>query len=253
MAADLQASAYLVDGTDLAVAGCDLTHDGSGLWSGRSEDVSLSEQVGAEADIVGGLYRPTSHSTMYEIRGDGFDAVWAAVVALRRRCKPGRTVTLTRTMPDPDGTAANTSHTTQARRQGDRVEWLGDSMALVDIDWTVSRIWHGSSVSIGAVGAVTVKGDSPTRRITVTLAAGAVNPIVTNTTNGYTFRYVGTVPTGGVTVDVVNRRASKVSDSSDVSSAMRWSKGDLLVLDPGSNTLTISTGSASLAYLPAYL
>jgi hypothetical protein len=232
-----------------------LTHDGAGLWSGVTEDVDVATFNGLDGGtIAGGLFRPFSHSTMYVVRAADADAVWAAIRSLRRRCKPGQTVTLTRQMPDPDGTAANTDHTATARRVADRVSWLGNSAAGVDIDWLITGgPWLGSSVTIAsAAGTQTIIGDLPARKITATLSAGAVNPVITNTTNGYTFRYVGTVPTGGVTVDVLTRKATRVSDSGDVSSALKWSKRDPFKLVPGSNAITVSAGTLALTYYPAY-
>lgn len=254
MVASLSASAYLVDGTDLATSTVTLAHDGAGLWSGLSENIGLGTSAGLDGGTIGGGTFPAyTHSTMYVVTGATYDAVWAAVVALRRRCKVGRTVTLTRQMPDPDGTDANVNHTTTARWQTDRIAWLGSTTAQVDIDWLVTGgPWRGTSVAIAAVGAVTVKGDLPTNAITATLSAGAVNPVITNTTNGYTFRYVGTIPSGGVLVDVRNRTATAITGSVDHSSALNWSKDDPFQLDPGSQTLTTSAGTASFTYLPAY-
>lgn len=255
MPADLQASAFFVDGVALAASDVELAHDGAGLWPGLAEEIGVVTADGMSGgEISGGLVRPFTLSTMYAVRGDTHDAVWAGIVALRRRCKPGRTVTLTRQMPDPDGTDANTSHTATARRQTDRVQWLGATEATIDIDWLISEGgWRGASTSIGAVGAVTVNGDASTRWITSTLAPGAVNPVVTNMGNGYTFRYIGTVPAGGVLVDVATRHATRLSDSANVSTLLRWSQDAVFQFDPGAQTLTISSGSASFTYYPAYL
>lgn len=254
MPADLKASTYLVDGTDLEATAVAMTHDENGLWAGISEDIGVAEYAGIDGGVVGGgTVRPFTHSTMFVIRGTGFADVWTKVVALRRRCKPRRTVTLTRRMPDPDGTAANTDTTTTARVQGDRIEWAGDSAATVDIDWLiVGGPWLGASTAIAAVGTVTIKGDLPTRAITATISGGAVNPVVTNTSNGYTFRFVGTVPTGGVLIDVRARTATAVTGGANLSSSLKWSKDAPLQLDPGSQTLTTSTGTVSFTYLPAY-
>jgi hypothetical protein len=253
MAADLKASTYLVDGDDLQVSGVELLHDGAGLWAGLAEDIGVSTAAGRDGGIVaGGVCPPFTLSTLFEIRDTDAQAVWAAVVALRRRCKMRRTVTLTRRMPDPDGSDANIDVTTTARRQTDRPEWIERNNRLqLDIDWLITGgPWLGASVAIPAVGTVTVKGDLPTRHITATLSAGAANPVVTNASNGYTFRFVGTVPTGGVVVDVLARKAT--GTAGDLSSALKWSKDDPFQLDPGPQTLTVSDGTASFTYSPAY-
>lgn len=257
MPASLKGSAYLADGVALAATGVVLTHEGSGLYNGLGEDVDVATTAGRDGGtIAGGLFPAYAHSTMYLVRATGFDATWAAIRALRRRCKPGRTVTLTRQMPDPEGGASNVSLTTTGRRVTDRIDWLGSdgTAAAVDIDWILTGgPWLGAAVSIAsAAGTQTILGDLPARKITATLSAGAANPVVTNSTNGYTFRYVGTVPTGGVSVDLLNRKATKVSDSSDVSSALKWSKRDPFKLDPGANVITVSAGTCALSYYPAY-
>lgn len=255
MAADLHASAYLVDGVDLAATGVALTHDGSGLYSGLGEEIGISTAPGRDGgDIDGGVFRPFTHSTMYTVRAIGFDAVWAQIRALRRRCKPGRTVTLTRQMPDPDGTDANTNHTTTARRQGaPRIEWLGADAAVVDIDWLIADTpWLGAAVAIAdAAGAHTILGDISTHRMTVTLAAGAARTI-TNTTNGHWFTFGTTVPAGGVLIDVEARTAIGITGSVDLSASLSWGKAYPMRLNPGSNTLTVSAGTAAISYQPAY-
>jgi hypothetical protein len=252
--ADLKASAYLVDGTALAATDVKLTHDGAGLWSGLTENVGAATYAGSDGGlIVGGSYPPFVHSTLYQIRGTSFDDAWAKVVALRRRCKPGQTVTLTRQMPDPDGTAANTSHTTTARRQSDRPGWVGKNLEI-DIDWLIiDGVWHGPSTAISsAAGTQSILGDTRTRRMTLTLAAGAART-VTNTTNGYAFTFGTTVPSGGILVDVEARTATAITGGADYSAYLSWTKGLPMQLEAGSNTLTVSAGSASISYQPAYL
>lgn len=255
MAADLGASTYLVDGTDLQDADTELTHDGSGLWDGLTEDIGTSAAAGVDgADVAGGVFRPFVLSTMFTVRGATREAAWAGVRALRRRCKPGRTVILTRRMPDPEGSDANIDVTTTGRRQGSRPTWLGLRGITVDIDWLITGgPWIGAQVSIvNAAGTQAIKGDLRTQKVTATLSAGAVNPTVANTTNGFSFTWTGTVPTGGVKVDVVQRRATKLSDSTDVSSALSWSKVAPFQLDPGDNVITVSSGTCDLDYFPAY-
>lgn len=253
MVASLAASTYLVDATDLQTTTVRLHHDGAGLWAGLTETVSSEAPPGIEGGfITGGLFRPYVLSTMFIIRGTGFDDVWAQIVALRRRCKPGRTVTLTRQMPDPDGTATNTSLTTTARRQTDRLTWRGDMIALLDVDWFITEPWHGPSVTIASgAGTHTILGDIRTSRMTITLAAGAARTIVND--NGYLFQFLATVPAGGVLVDVEACTATAITGGADMSSPLAWSKDALMRFEAGTNVLITDAGTFSVAYQPAYL
>jgi hypothetical protein len=255
MSADLSASAYLVDGTDLAASGVTLTHDGSGLWSGLTEDVGTEIYTGTDGGLIlGGSYRPFQHSTMYDVSGTSFSDVWSKIRAFRRRCKPGRSVTLTRQMPDPDGTDANVSMTATARRLTDRISWIGESAAVVDVDWMiVDGVWHGASTTISsAAGTQSILGDTRTRRMTVTLPTGAART-VTNTTNGYAFTFSTGTPSGGTIVDVEARTATNITSGVDVSQYLSWTKAAPMQLEPGSNVFTVSAGTASISYQPAYL
>jgi hypothetical protein len=255
MPADLHASTYLVDSVDLAATGVALTHDGAGLWAGLTEDIAVSTTPGINGGlIVGGRVLPFTHSTMYLVQASTQDAVWASIRSLRRRCKPGRSVTLTRRMPDPEGGGSNMDQAATARRQTDRVSWLAPSAAVVDIDWLLTDgPWFGSGVTIASIaGTQSILGDTVTRRMTLTLAAGAART-VQNTTNGYWFTFGTTVPTGGVLVDVRARTAVAITGGTDMSGYLSWGKVQPLQLDPGSNTITVTAGSASVTYQPAYL
>lgn len=254
MVASLRASTYLVDSVDLKATGVELTHDGSGLWAGLTEEIGVSTAPGIDGGgIDGGVFKPFTHSTMFQVKAADYDAVWAAIRALRRRCKPGVTVTLIRRMPDPEGGSTNTDQTTTARRQGDRVAILTSTFAQVDIDWLIADCpWYGAAVAIAnAAGTYTVKGDLPTHRMTVTLAAGAARTI-TNTTNGHWLTFSGTVPTGGVVIDVEAQTATAVTGGADLSQYLSWGKTYPMRLNAGSNTLTVSAGTASIDYQPAY-
>lgn len=150
--------------------------------------------------------------------------------------------------------AGNLDTTQTVIVRGAEERWLGGaSCTLILSVETLDGPWYGAQQSISAVGTVTIKGDLPTRAITATLSAGAANPVITNTTNGYTFRYVGTVPAGGVLVDIRARTATAITGGADLSSSLKWGKDDPFQLDPGSQTLTTSAGTASFTYLPAYV
>lgn len=254
MVASLAASTYLVDGADLQATGVQLHHDGAGLWAGLAEDVGVQVTPGRDGGlIIDGVFRPFTLSTMFIVRGSGYDEVWSRIRALRRRCKPGRTITMTRQMPDPDGTDANVDHTTTARRQTDRVAWLAPTIAEVDIDWLIADDpWHGASVNIAsAAGTQTIDGDLPTHRMTIDLPAGVART-VTNTTNGFWFTFTTGTPTGGTRIDVEAQTATNIITGADVSQYLTWGKTHPMRLEPGANAITVSAGTAVIDYQPAY-
>lgn len=242
----------LFSGTDIATL-VDVVEDLSEFWSGSDSRGDLPTYAGTSG--ASAVRRPTDVKVRTGQVTITDEATLAAtedrVTTLKATLRPGQSQTVTRRKV----TSSGNLDTTQAAIVRPAIEerWLTDTTCtLIFAVETLDGPWYGASESIAAAGSVTVKGDTSTRSITATLSAGAVNPVVTNS-NGYTFRYVGTVPTGGVSVDVKARKATKVSDSSDVSSALKWSKDAPLQLDPGSQTITVSAGTVSFTYLPAYV
>lgn len=255
MSTNLDSTTVKVDGTDLAAAGVQVLWEGS-LFSALEDTFGTISWPGSDdSETTEGFARPATWSVRCKVTGSDLDDAWAKIRALRRRTKPGRQVQLTRYMPGGESDAL-VSLMASGRRVGDTVAWndQNDRQAVVQTDFTLLGYWYPATPTAiaSAAGTQAIAGDRPTRHITATLAAGAADPVVTNTTNGYTFRYVGTVPTGGVSVDVTARRATKVSDSSDVSSSLRWAKAALFQLNPGDNVITVSSGTCALSYYPAY-
>lgn len=240
----------LFSGTDLATL-C-IVEDLADFWSSSDVRGDLPVYMGVNGStamrrpinskVCSGQLRVVDEDTLAETE----DAV-AAVKALLR---PARSQTVTRRKVTGDGNL-DTTQTAIVRTVEER--WQSETACTLLIGAELcDGAWAGAEESISTVGAVTIKGDLPTAAIVATIAAGAVDPVLTNTANDFSFRYVGTVPSGGVEVDVANRRATGVTGSVDLSANLRWSKGDLLVFDPGAQTLAISDGSASFTYLPAY-
>lgn len=188
------------------------------------------------------------------LAGGSWTTLNDAFRALRLLCRPDRPSTLVRRMEFSSG---QESHTAAAKLLDIVPARPSPTVMECLVEFTLlDGCWFGPTESIGSFavsGVPTVKGDVRTLRILATLSAGAVNPVITNVTNDYTFRYVGTVPVGGVIVDTLNRRATKVSDSSDLSANLRWSKAHPFRLEAGANTITISSGSLAMTYSPAYL
>lgn len=245
----MSTGALLFSGTDLASV-C-IVEDLSDFWSAADPRGELPVYAGKSGAAA--QRRPVASrvaSGQVSVVADTLAATEDAVAAVKALLKIGQAQTATRRKVTGAGNL-DTTQTVIARGPAER--WQGNGLCtLILAVETIDGPWYGASTAISAVGTVTVKGDSSTRAITATISGGAVNPVVTNTTNGYTFRYVGTVPTGGVLVDVKARTATAVTGGANLSSSLKWSKDAPFQLDPGSQTLTTSTGTVSFTYLPAY-
>ncbi|MFT4128229.1 MAG: hypothetical protein QM662_18625 [Gordonia sp. (in: high G+C Gram-positive bacteria)] len=245
----------LIDDVDVkSLPGVTLAQDGyTASWTVPTTRGDRATYAGidgeADSDLpVAALIVPVSvwvHSSNQLEQNDRIDAV-------RAWAKPRRAVTLTRRVAHAGG---NQQHTGLARLDGAvGIERQGPTLARLAVQFRVAAgNLFGPSLTIAGAGPITVVGTTPTRAITLTLAAGTSNPAVANTMTGHSFRFVGTVPAGGVTVDIAARRATRVTGGADTTSSLRWGKADLLLLIPGTNTLTVSAGSIAGTYLPAYL
>lgn len=172
---------------------------------------------------------------------------------LRMVCRPDRLTTLTRRMSFDTG---DETHTGNGKLLSITPNHFGPDVMSCLVEFTLlDGCWFGPVEAVGAFSSAspTIKGDGRTLRITATLSAGAVSPVVTNAENAYSFSYTGTVPAGGITVDVVNRRAKRISDNGDVSLNLRWAKSQPFRLDPGANSISTTSGTVALSYYPAYL
>jgi hypothetical protein len=178
--------------------------------------------------------------------GGSGQALRVELAALRAACKPDHLLTLRRLWPDStyEEAAGKFLNITPARP-------LKNLMSCL-VEFTLLGLWYGPSVNIpSGAGAHTIAGTTRTHRMTVTLD-GAGPQTITNTTNGYSFTYSGSVPSP-IVVDVEARTATLVSGSLDVSMYLEWEKNFPMRLDPGANTLTTTAGTFSVDYQPAYL
>lgn len=251
----------LVNGTDLAAMGC-VTAPYEFPYNSAAQRGELPQYDGFDGVTYfdqpydAGLVpiTVTLSPACSGVSGGTWNALNDAFRALRLLCRPDRQSTLVRRMEFSTG---QEEHTAAAKLLDIVTTRPSPTVMQCLIEFTLlDGCWFGPTESIGSFsvsGVPTVKGDVRTLQITATLSAGAVNPTVMNVTNGYSFSYVGTVPTGGVSVDILNRRATKISDSSDLSANLRWSKVHPFRLEPGANIITVSSGSVALSYSPAYL
>lgn len=239
----------LIDGTDLAAAarivqvweGVHVTpgNRGSGLViPDRDGMVDFDRPFGANTLSLGLLLRGSSDVT-------GFNDAYRT---LRRLVKPGRQVTLTRRQSFTTGTE---DHTAAARYlDGLNPTLLTPADGKMVLNFTIlDGLWYGASQSIGT-GAVTVLGDVRTHRMTVTLTGSGSTTVLSNSANGMTFTYTGSKSTA-VVIDVEAMTATQ--GVTDVSANLSWNGIFPFRLEPGAQTLSVSTGSAAISYRPAYL
>lgn len=235
----LDSTTAKVDGTDLATTGVAV------IWAGSMFDAldpafeSISFAGADVSETSDGNIRPTTWTVTCRVTGTGFDDAWSKIRALRRRTKPGRDVTLTRYMPGGESDTL-VSQLATARRVGDTVVWTdGAPQAVVATDFTLLSPWHPSTATsiASASGSVSVDGDIRTEKMTITFSAAAT---LTNSTNG-----AWLTVTGAGDVDVEDFWESTVLAGFNRARPFR--------LEPGSNTLVLSAGTASIDYYPAYL
>lgn len=242
----------LFDGTDLASL-C-IVEDLSDFWSTSDLRGDLPVYAGTPGAVA--ISRPVAFKTcsgQLTIADDTLADIEDGVAAVKAVLDLGRSQTLTRRKITGSG---NLDATQTAIVRSAEERWLGDAACtlLIGVD-LLDGVWYGSAVPIGsAAGSQSIAGDAPTHRMTITLASGGPTRTITNTTTGHAFTYSATVPASGVLVDVEARTAVDLSTSpaTDVSQYLSWTKFYPMRFQPGTNVLTVSAGSASVSYQPAY-
>lgn len=179
--------------------------------------------------------------------GGAGQALRVELDALRTACKPDRAITLRRLWPDAtyQDAAGKFLNITPARPVRNVMSCL--------VEFTLLGLWYGPSTNIATgAGTHTIAGSTRTHRMTVTLNAGTARTVA-NSTNGYSFQFLTTVPAGGILVNVEARTATAISGGADYSQYLHWAKNFPMRLDPGPNTLATDAGTFSVDYQPAYL
>jgi hypothetical protein len=241
----------LFGATDLASL-C-IVEDLSDFWSssGLRGDLSTSPGIdGAE-----GTPRPRDTKVcsgqVTVADGDTLADLEDGVAAVKALLRPNVSQVVTRRKVTGAG---NLDATQNVIVRGAEERWQGAAACtlLLSVE-LLDGIWYGDAVAIAdAAGVHTIGGDASTHRMTLTLAAGAARTI-TNTTNGHAFTFGTTVPAGGVLVDVEAQTATAITGGADMSRYLSWLKTYPMRLEAGGNTLTVSAGTASISYQPAYL
>jgi hypothetical protein len=170
---------------------------------------------------------------------------------LRQLCKPGRTVTLTKTLAYTGG---DVSVTATAKLRSMTPSQLTPADYLVAVEFSIlSGVWYGTpvvaSLSNGA-NSVTGSGDTRTQRMTITLTGGT-DPHLLNAVGGHSVAFSGSMGSP-VVIDVEAGTATQ--GATDVSQYLTWSKVAFFRINAGVQTITLTGGgTASISYSPAYL
>lgn len=242
---------YLIDGTDIRIAGQRLLRDVDGLYAMgglRGDDLIVTDADGASW-LDERPFDPFTLPLPLTLRG-GTEAGFNDLLrTLRRLVKPDQTVTLTRRLAFGSG---NEDHTALARYESGLPPQMAPGIVEADLTLSLKQldgIWYGSTTTI-TTGTVTVLGDVRTHRMTVTFTGGT-NPTLTNTTTGDSLTWTGTV--GGTPIVVDNEAFTALQGASDVSGALDWSRTYPMTLRAGSNVLAVTGGgTVSIDYKPAY-
>lgn len=240
MTALLPDTTVKVDSIDLETTGVRVTWNGS-LFDALDPVFSSISYAGFDnSNTSDGSVQPTTWSVRCKVNGADMDDAWSKIRALRRRTKPGKAVTLSRYMPGgEDGSLIELQ--AAGRRVGDTISWDDRWLpeALVATDFTLLSPWHPTSSTAipSASGTVSVIGDIRTEKMTITFSSAAT---LTNATNGAWLQV-----SGAGTVDVENFWSATALAGFNRARPFR--------LEPGSNALSLSAGTASIAYYPAYL
>lgn len=239
---------FLVNGTDLEVAGVRFMEVIEGAHDTPLSRGDLPVYPGRDgARDVDQPFEASILSLGLVVNGGTRQGFNDAYRTLRRLVKPGKTVTLTRNLSYTTGAE---SHTAAAKFAGLTPAQIAPGVFRMVLKFLIlDGVWYGPAETIGA-GTVTVKGDVRTQRMTITLPGGVAGPTVTNSTNGYAFTFSGTLATP---TDIDNETAQAIRGGIDVSDALTWTKTLPFRLEAGSNTITITSGTVSIEYRPAYL
>ncbi|MGZ6838564.1 MAG: phage distal tail protein [Blastococcus sp.] len=240
---------FLINGTDIKVAGVRQVVDLSGAYStaplragqvvfpGRDGEAFLSRSFDAGSLTLGLV-----------LLASGFAGFNDTYRTLRRLVAPGTQLTLTRRAAFATGNEDHTAKADYLSGLEPAVTAAGQVGRLALAFRLLEGLWYGPSATLGT-GSVTALGDTRTHRMTITLSAGT-NPTLTNSVTGHSLTYTGSTSTA-VAIDVEAMTATQ--GSTDVSANLTWTKTFPFRLNPGTQTVTCSSGSASISYQPAYL
>lgn len=245
---------YLVDGTNLEVAGVRLME----VIEGTHVTPSLRGELPQFAGIDGVMdvdqpFDSTVISFGLVVVGPTRQQFNDNYKTLRRLIKVGKTVTLTRTLSSSGGDQVATA---VAKFDGglEPAQMAPGVFRMVLRMRLLSGLWYGAtsvqSITPG-LNTITPFGDTITKRMTVTLTGGTT-PTLRNATLDYELSFGGSMGSP-VVIDVQTGTATQ--GATDVTADLTFNRVLPFALLGGStNSITLSsTGSASISYSPAHL
>lgn len=237
----------LINGTDIATTNR-IVQVRDGFYEGPEARGGLLTLPGKDGETnVDQPFGPTVFSIGLFVQGSSFTTLNDEYRTLRQLCAAGRTVTLTK---QTAYTAGNETYTATAKLIRVTPNRLSPIAMKAVVEFSVlDGLWYATPLTV-STGTVSVAGDVRTQRMTVTLAGSGTNPTLTNSTNGWALTYTGSTATSTV---IDTEAMTAFQGATNVSQNLSWTKLFPFRLDPGSNTLTCSSGTASIAYSPAYL
>jgi phage-related protein len=237
----------LIDGTDISTTARILAGDSDWLASPDLKG-SLALFPAADGEVNSDQpFAPFSFPVRLQIIAATPTALNDEYRTLKRLCKVGQTITLTKRVQF--GTGQEDYTATAKLIQITPSPETGRSMRVALQFSILDGLWYGPIPAAIGTGVVAVDGDVRTQRLSIALSGGT-NPTLTNSTNGWSMTYTGSTATT-VTVSVLAMTASQAGV--DVSHNLSWNKTYPFRLNAGANTLAISSGSAAITYRPAFL
>jgi hypothetical protein len=243
----------LVDGTDILTATrFETDHEGYYAFPNQRGELLTYPGIDGETN-VDQPFGPTVFPMHLVLLGADQIAANDEMRTLRRLCKPGRTVTLTKRMAYSTG---NESLTATGKLKTMLSSEAGDGTAfLVAVEFSIlSGVWYGTPVTTSTLttgsNSVTGSGDTRTQRMTITLTGGT-DPHLLNAVGGHSVAFSGSMGSP-VVIDV--EAGTAMQGATDVSQYLTWSKVAFFRINAGVQTITLTGGgTASISYSPAYL
>lgn len=117
----------------------------------------------------------------------------------------------------------------------------------------LKKLWpyfYGTATAGAVPGTITAAGSAATNRMVITMSGGT-GQVLTNTTTGEVITI--TSGSGTMLIDPLSRTATRGGVNNIGSVSFAGPSRTWMRLKPGSNVFTVSSGTASISYYPAWL